>query len=320
MCADEIQKVYAEAVALLRRGRVVAAPTETVYGLFADATSDAAVQEVYRIKGRPSCNPLIIHVSGIDMSEAIVRLSDVHRKVLDHFWNGTLGPLTVVLRARDAGVRISKLATAGLDTIAVRCPNHPISQRLIREFGGPLAAPSANISNTVSPTSYDMVVGNLGDTVELVIDGGRCAVGIESTILDMSMEPYRILRPGGVTVEQIELVLMRKIHSHSCDNMNLIKAPGMMSRHYAPSLSVRMNASYPLDDEAFIAFGPTNIRYDFNLSEVGDLNEACKNLFYAMQSLDDAKLYSKIAIMPIPNHGLGVSINDRLKRASSTNS
>jgi L-threonylcarbamoyladenylate synthase len=302
-------------VALLRRGRVVAAPTETVYGLFADATSDEAVREIYSVKGRPSYNPLIIHVSGIDMSESIVHLSDIHRMLLDHFWNRVKGPLTVVLKRRVDCVRLSRFATAGLETVAIRSPNHAISQYLLKEFGVALAAPSANTSNSISPTSYEMVVADLGEKIELIINGGRCKVGIESTILDMSVEPFRILRPGGVTAEQIESVLGREIlHVHRA---GVIKAPGMISRHYAPSIPVRMNALSPLEGEAFIAFGPTSVDCDFNLSEMGDLEEACRNLFHAMKFLDDAKRYTGIAIMPLPDIGIGVGINDRLRRAAS---
>jgi L-threonylcarbamoyladenylate synthase len=302
------------AVQLLKDGCVVAAPTETVYGLFADATSDVAILEIYRVKGRPSCNPLIVHVSGIEMAQEIAEISDAHYVALEYFWNKTKSPLTVVLKADRGRVRISRFATAGLETVAVRCPNHPISHDLISSFGGPLAAPSANTSNSISPTSYEMVASDIGDKIPLIIDGGPCSVGIESTILDMSSEQYTILRPGLVTSDDVEKVLGCKVaeHTDGC----AIKAPGMMKRHYSPSIPVRLNALSPLEGEAFIAFGSTAIRSDFNLSASGDLNEACRNLFHAMKLLDKPHMYSGIAVMPIPNVGVGIGINDRLRRAA----
>jgi L-threonylcarbamoyladenylate synthase len=302
-----------KAVEFLRQKEAIAAPTETVYGLFADATSDSAVQKIYRIKGRPSCNPLIVHVAGIEMAQSIVDIPIEIYEVLDHFWNIKKKPLTVVLKISSNKIPISKFVTAGLSTVAIRSPNHPIFSEIMSLFNGPLAAPSANTSQSVSPTTYKMVKESLGQKVQIIIDGGKCDIGIESTILDMTQEPYSILRHGGVPREMIESFLGYKVSTQE----GKIKAPGMMKRHYAPSIPIRINAAFPLENEAFIAFGKTDIKFDFNLSESEDLDEAGKNLFCAIKALDNPKKYSGIAVMPIPDLGIGEGINDRLNRASS---
>lgn len=306
------------AIELLKKGDVVAAPTETVYGLFADSTNDLAIQKVYRVKGRPSCNPLISHVSSVDMAKCIADFSDKALEIAKYFWEINKAPLTLVLKNKSE--KISKFVTAGLDTIAIRCPSHPISFELIERFGGPLAAPSANTSTSVSPTSFEMVQKDIGTKIPLTLDGGCCNIGIESTILDLTKDPsYVILRPGGVSKETIESFLGKKVLTASEANITGISAPGMMKKHYSPSIPVRLNAAFPIDNEAFIAFGKTDVSCDFNLSHNGDLNEAAKNLFSALKKFDIPEKYSGIAIMPIPNFEIGVGINDRLTRAAAKN-
>ena len=303
------------AIQLLKQGDVVVAPTETVYGLFADATSDIAIQKIYKTKGRPACNPLIAHVDSLEMAMEIAEFSELAEKVAKHFWEEVNAPLTIVLPNKSD--KISKFVTAGLNTIALRRPNHSISLELIKRFGGPLAAPSANTSNSISPTSFSMVKDDLGLKVPLILDGGECNVGIESTILDLSRKEIVILRPGGVSKEEIENFIGKRILTLSESKISAISAPGMMKKHYSPKLPVRINAAFPLENEAFIAFGKTEIKYDINLSETGDLKEAAKNLFSFLKKLDNSNLYTGIAIMPIPNFEIGVAINDRLSRASA---
>ncbi|GHT88533.1 threonylcarbamoyl-AMP synthase [Alphaproteobacteria bacterium] len=303
------------AVELLRRGAVVAAPTDTVYGLFADAMNDEAVQKVYDVKGRPSCNPLIAHVDSIEMAKNLARFSENSLEIARYFWLEKKLPLTIILPI--INLNISRLATAGLPTIALRLPNHPMAKTLISMFGGPLAAPSANTSMSISPTSFEMVKSDLGAKIPMIIDGGACEIGLESTILDMSRRPYVILRPGGVIQSEIEEVLREKILTASDLNIKKISAPGIMKKHYSPNLPLRINAAYSTHGEAFIAFGETNVKYDMNLSVSGNLKEAARNLFSFLKKLDNSALYSGIAIMPIPNFDIGIAINDRIKRAAA---
>ncbi len=315
-CAWNGRKIK-KAAKLLSQGKIVAAPTETVYGLFADATNDLAIQEIYRVKGRPSCNPLIVHVSDVEMAKEIAEFSPEAERIANHFWEENVGPLTIVLKNK-VGTRISPLITAGLSTVAIRCPNHKMALNLINEFGGPLAAPSANTSNSVSPTSAKMVKNDLGDKIPMILDGGKCKVGLESTILDLTQSPYVILRPGGVSKEEIEEFLGEQVLTLSETKSTIIMAPGQMKKHYSPKLPLRINAAYPVKDEAFIAFGKTGIKYDLNLSESGNLEEAAKNLFSYLKKLDNHSKHTGIAVMPIPNVGIGVAINDRLARAASS--
>jgi 2,3-bisphosphoglycerate-independent phosphoglycerate mutase len=312
-------QVIHKAIKLLQEGEVIAAPTETVYGLFGDATSDIAIQKIYKIKKRPSCNPLILHVSSIEMASQYAEISQENWKFIDLFWNSLRLPITFILPfKKNSG--ISELVTAGLSTVAVRKPNHALSYYLIDMFGKPLAAPSANTSTMVSPTSYEMVVNDIGDKIPLVIDGGNCEVGIESTILDITQKPYTILRQGGTTLEDIQKYIKgnddNSLQIAVKNEKSSIKAPGMMKKHYAPGIPLRMNASHPFEKEAFLAFGKTYVNYDYNLSENGDVSEAAKNLFSAIKKFDNPNLYKGIAVMPIPNEGIGAAINDRLKRAS----
>ena len=209
---------------------------------------------------------------------------------------------------------VSKYVTAGLDTIALRCPSHPMALELISLFGSALAAPSANSSNNLSPTSADMVKADLGNKAQVIIDGGSCSVGVESTIVNLSSEPYVLLRPGGVSVPEIENILNKTISTIS--QTDKILAPGMMLKHYSPHLPLRINVSNPRKDEAFLAFGDVDVPYFLNLSPSGNLEEVARNLFEYQYRADSAGIFRGIAIMPIPNIGIGVAINDRLKRAS----
>ncbi len=300
----------AEACRLLGEGQVVGMPTETVYGLAADATEDNAVARIFEVKNRPTFNPLIIHVASAIEAAALVEAPLEAQSLMEVFWPG---PLTLVL-TRKQDCPISLLAGAGLDTLAVRCPAHPVAGRLIREYGRPLAAPSANRSMGISPTSAEDVQSSLGDLVPLIIDGGRCEVGLESTILDLSGDVPVLLRPGSVLVESLEAVVGPIYHVKKDRS---VKAPGMMHRHYAPHRPLRLNALNCRLQEALLGFGNAGpLPVTLNLSETGDLREAAANLFQMMRRLDQDP-YTGIAVMPIPMTGLGLAINDRLQRAAA---
>jgi len=296
--------------ALLAQGKVVAFPTETVYGLGADATSDMAVARIYAIKNRPVFNPLIVHVADAAQAETLVDLNPAARALITRFWPG---PLTLVLTRRSKSP-LSLLASAGLDTVAVRQPDHPVALALIGRAGRPVAAPSANLSGTISSTTALHVEQSLGNSVDLILDGGPCRVGIESTILDLSQEHPVILRPGGISAPQIEAILSKPVGIGT--NEGPIKAPGMMSSHYAPSRPMRLDQVQAGPGEALLAFGPGHPTATLNLSVSGDLTEAAANLFAMMRDLDRPD-FSAIAVTPIPEHGLGVAINDRLRRAAA---
>lgn len=301
----------AEAAALLRTGQLVAFPTETVYGLGGDAADDRAVARIFAAKGRPRFNPLIVHVADLAAAEAIGEFDARSRDIAARFWPG---PLTVVLRRRPE-TRVSLLACAGLDTVAVRVPAHPVAQALLRAVGVPLAAPSANRSGRVSPTEAGHVA-ELGESVALVLDGGRCAVGIESTILDLSGETPALLRAGGVTLEMLTAALGEVAMPVS--NPAAPRSPGQLRSHYAPNLPVRLDAVAARPGEALLAFGepPEGFAAVRFLSRSGDLTEAAANLFASLRALD-RPAFSAIAVMPIPETGLGRAINDRLRRAAA---
>lgn len=304
----------AEACRLLREGQVVGMPTETVYGLAADATQDHAVARIFAVKNRPTFNPLIIHVVSAQEAMPLVEISLKAQALMEIFWPG---PLTLVLN-RKSDCPVSWLAGGGLDTLAVRCPAHPIAGRLIRAYGRPLAAPSANRSMKISPTSAEDVRESLGDQVPLIIDGGRCEVGLESTILDLSGEAPVLLRPGSILIEALEAIIgtvyqLKKVNFGASS----VKAPGMMRRHYAPHRPLRLNAMERRPGEALLGFGASgSLPVILNLSETGNLTEAAANLFQMMRQLDK-DCYTGIAVMPIPFTGLGVAINDRLQRAAA---
>lgn len=291
---------------LLRQGLLVAIPTETVYGLGGDARNGEAVASIYAAKGRPSFNPLIAHVASAEAARRFVTWSDNAEALAAAFWPG---PLTLVLPLRpDHG--ISSLVTAGLETLAVRVPAHPAARALLSEFDGPVAAPSANPSGQISPTTAAHVLSGLNGRIAAVLDDGPCGVGLESTIVGLSGEPA-LLRPGGVALEQIEAVLGTQLHHHLPGDA--LSAPGQLQSHYAPDAPVRLDASTAQGDEVLLGFGPVDC--DLNLSAKGDLSEAAANLFAALHSLNDTG--RPIAVTPIPDHGLGAAINDRLRRAAA---
>lgn len=306
------------ALEVLRRGAPVALPTETVYGLAADATSAAAIATIYETKGRPRFNPLISHVADIEMARAHVTFSPLAEKLAEAFWPG---PLTLVLPLRDDS-RIHSLASAGLATAAVRMPEG-FARELIAEFGRPLAAPSANRSGRVSPTTAQHVADDLGDRIELIVDGGPCRVGLESTILAVDGTQLRLLRPGGIPVEVIEAATGRPVERPTSQPQgDGIIAPGMLASHYAPNAGVRLNASNASPGEAVIRFGGERLEGEerakavLDLSPAGDLREAAANLFDMLKRAD-ATGATRIAVAPVPGHGLGEAINDRLKRAAA---
>ncbi|WP_052473212.1 L-threonylcarbamoyladenylate synthase [Paramagnetospirillum magnetotacticum] len=303
----------ARAARELAEGGLVAFPTETVYGLGGDATSDLAVAAIFKAKGRPSFNPLIAHVSSLDQAAALVEIgADAHR-LAERFWPG---PLTLVLKRRAASP-VSLLASAGLDSVAVRMPDHPTALALIKAAGRPLAAPSANLSGRVSPTRADHVAQCLDGRIAMVLDGGPCRVGVESTVLDLTEEPPTLLRPGGVTAEELEAVLGRPLR-RALETPDAPRSPGQLASHYAPSLPVRLDALAAEPGEALLGFGiaPECV---LNLSPKGDLDEAAAHLFAMLRALDRPD-YLGIAVMPIPERGLGLAINDRLKRAAAPRS
>lgn len=296
-----------KAAEILRQGGLVSFPTETVYGLGADATNDRAVAGIFAAKGRPSFNPLIAHVADVETAKRYVEWSDTAQKLADAFWPG---PLSLVLPLKpDSGV--SGLVTAGLPSLAVRVPSHPVAHDLLSAFGGPIAAPSANPSGRISPTNAAHVIDGLGHKVDAVIDGGDCPVGLESTIIGLLDEPA-LFRPGGVSVEAIESVLGSTLKQDTSPDTLL--APGQMTSHYAPGAHVRLNATEWQDDELCLGFG--DVTCDLNLSETGDLIEAAANLFRHLHALD-RMTGDRIAVSPIPDTGLGRAINDRLKRAAA---
>ena len=306
------------AAELLRAGELIAFPTETVYGLGADAGNEAAVARIYAAKQRPRFNPLIVHVANIAAAEPLVVLDARARSLAQRFWPG---PLTLVLPRRE-GAPLSLLASAGLDTVAIRAPRNAVAQELLLAAGRPVAAPSANRSGRISPTLAEHVAIELGDQVAMVLDGGRCEVGIESTILDLSGDRPRLLRPGGVPTEQLEAAL-GPLASPPEESQSAPRAPGLLRRHYAPSRPLRLNARSAHDGEAMLGFGPQAATGTIasaavlNLSQRGDLVEAAANLFAMLRALDQVPGCIGIAVAPIPEHGLGVAINDRLRRAAA---
>lgn len=296
-----------DAAAILRRGGLVAFPTETVYGLGADARDDFAVAKIYEAKGRPSFNPLIVHLADLESARRYVVFNDVAERLADAFWPGAL-TLVLPLRA-DAG--ISRLVTAGLDTLAVRVPDHPVGQGLLAAFDGPIAAPSANPSGRISPTTAQHVLDGLLGRIDAVIDGGACGVGVESTIVACDATP-RILRAGGLPAEALEVCIGHALPVQA--DPALPQSPGQLESHYAPAGTVRLNVTAPRPEETLLGFGA--VEAPLNLSPAGDLTEAASRLFACLHQLDEMGV-SQIAVSPIPAHGLGVAINDRLRRAAA---
>lgn len=288
-------------------------PTETVYGLAGDATNDRAVAAIFAAKGRPSFNPLIVHVPSLASAQALADPNPMLDAIAKCCWPG---PVTVVVK-RASECLVSLLATAGLETIAIRIPSHPAARALLEAFGKPVVAPSANRSGRVSPTRAEHVVEELGDRVALVLDGGPCAIGVESTVVDITGPDPAILRHGAVTRMMLEEGLGVPVHHRS--HGEAIKAPGMLKSHYAPAIPVRLEATTIMRGEALLAFGahvPENAAYTLNLSPSGNVEEAAANLFAMLRELDKPE-YRGIAVMPIPEDGLGIAINDRLRRAAA---
>jgi L-threonylcarbamoyladenylate synthase len=313
------EAAVAAAVRSLADGGLVAFPTETVYGLGADATNAAAIARLYQAKGRPSFNPLIAHVRDLAAARLVARFEARAIALAEAFWPG---PLTLVLpKTKDCAV--ADLATAGLDSVAIRVPAHPLARTILRAFGGPVVAPSANLSGHVSPTTAAHVQSDLAGRIDLIVDGGAVAVGVESTIVGCFDEPM-LLRPGGVPRGEIERVLGRALVQPPdvADNdPSQLLAPGMLASHYAPRTPVRLDAERIEAGEALLAFGPDAVQGAdsatavMNLSAQGDLNEAAANLFGYLRALDAVGARA-IAVMPVPDHGLGEAINDRLRRAA----
>ena len=296
-----------QAAALLQAGQLVAFPTETVYGLGADARQGEAVAALYAAKGRPSFNPLIAHVHSIEAAKRHVIWTETANKLAEAFWPG---PLTLVLPLRD-GHDISHLVTAGLETLGVRIPAHPAARALLSALDGPVAAPSANPSGRISPTTAAHVVAGLDGRIAAIVDDGPCGVGVESTIVGLSGETPILLRPGGLAQEDIETVLGHPLEMR--DASDPLTAPGQLLSHYAPRAKVRLNVTTPDPAELYLGFGTMSC--DLNLSDSADLVEAAANLFGHLHQLD--AMDKPIAVAPIPEHGLGAAINDRLRRAAA---
>lgn len=296
-----------EAARLIAQGKPVAIPTETVYGLAADATQPHAVAAIYAAKGRPSFNPLIVHVLDLAAADAIAELPEPARRLAETFWPG---PLTLVAPLRP-GATIATLATAGLPTVALRSPAHPAMRDLLRSSGKPLAAPSANASGTISPTRAEHVFRSLGDRIELIVDAGPTSVGLESTIAAVSDDGFRILRPGPITADRLAAASGLAMVAGESDK---VEAPGQLAQHYAPSKPVRLDAREARDGEWLIGFGA--VAGHVSLSPKGNLAEAAARLFDLLHQAD-AGGAPRIAVAPIPDEGLGVAINDRLRRAAA---
>jgi L-threonylcarbamoyladenylate synthase len=297
------------AAGALKEGKLVAFPTETVYGLGADATHDAAVAKLCAAKGRPSFNPLISHVHAAEAAFALGEFSAEAKKLAQAFWPG---PLTVVV-PRAVRCPVSLLASAGLSSIALRVPNHPLALELLRAVDRPVVAPSANLSGRVSPTTAAHVKRGLGKKVAVILDGGPCSVGVESTVVSFMGERATLLRPGGLSRDAIEKVLGHELAVEADPAQP--HSPGQMESHYAPHAFLRLGATAPYKGESYLGFG-AHASGPYTLSARGDVIEAAANLFRLLHELDGLGVKA-IAVAPIPNEGLGEAINDRLRRAAA---
>ena len=304
----------AAAAASIRAGQLVAFPTETVYGLGADATNGEAVARIFAAKGRPHFNPLIVHVANISEADKLAEITPLARRLAERFWPG---PLTIVLNRR-VNCGLSELVSAGLETVAIRMPAHPVAKALIAAAGRPLAAPSANRSGHVSPTRADHVAADLGDKVAIILDAGETQHGLESTVVTIDEDQIVLLRPGSITAEDLSSVTSAAV-VRAVEAAAAPISPGQLASHYAPAAHVRLNITSPIAGEALLAFGPQVPDHTgpiINLSAKGDLIEAASRLFSALRTLD-ASGADTIAVMPIPIDGLGEAINDRLRRAAA---
>ncbi len=314
------------ATLILKRSGLVAMPTETVYGLAANATDGKAVAKIFEVKGRPQFNPLIVHVNHIEQIKEFAELRDIDSILAQRFWPG---PLTMILKRKDNN-NLSDLVSAGLSTVAVRIPSHKTARELIKKCGFPLAAPSANKSGSLSPTSPVHVVQSLGDKVDMILADGACSIGLESTVIDCSGDKVCILRPGAITASEISEILGQEVIYDMGNKQGEVRSPGQLLKHYAPSIPVRLNAIDIEKGEALLAFGSIkfmgirnggraqDLPDDMfrNLSKSGDLYEAAANLFAMLRDLDKSE-HKAIAVMNIPDIGVGVAINDRLRRAAN---
>ena len=305
---------------LILKGGLVAFPTETVYGIGAIASNKNAINRIYSIKGRPKKNPLIVHIHSIDQVSTIVKCDDnTISIIMEKFWPG---PLTLVMEYKSSSL-IHADARANLNTIALRIPSNPIAMRLLKKVNRPIIAPSANTSEHLSPTKANHVNQDLGDKLnnqtDMILDGGNCKIGIESTVLDVTKNQVKVLRPGGFNIIKIKRYI-KNIKSDHIENNNKPSSPGQFKKHYSPRASLRLNAQKPLNNEAWLGFGPDkidlNCKFKMNLSKSGNLNEAARNLFSMLRSLDKKNI-DTIAIKSIPNRGIGLAINDRLIRGAS---
>jgi L-threonylcarbamoyladenylate synthase len=303
----------ARAAQLLGTGGLVAFPTETVYGLGADARNDRAVARIFEAKGRPRFNPLIVHLADIAAAQAIAQFDAAGERLAAAFWPGAL---TLVLPLR-AGSGLSPLVTAGQDTVALRVPANPVARRLLAAFGAPVAAPSANPSGFISPTRAAHVLAGLSGRIDAVVDGGDCEVGVESTIIGLAGGMTLLLRPGGIPLEAIEACLGAPVASGAADPAQP-NAPGQLASHYAPRARLRLEATAARPGEVWLGFGRDCAAADLNLSPTGDLVEAAARLFHLLREADArAGTDGVIAVAPVPGHGLGRAINDRLRRAAA---
>ncbi|GAB5388424.1 MAG: L-threonylcarbamoyladenylate synthase [Alphaproteobacteria bacterium] len=319
---DATPAAIGEAADILRAGRLVAFPTETVYGLGADARNPDAVARIFAAKGRPSINPLITHVADIPHAQKLGRFCTYAEELAAAFWPG---PMTLVLHRQD-DAELADAVTAGLPTVAIRIPAHPVAQALLTASGLAIAAPSANPSGRLSPTAPGHVAQELDGKVELVLAAGRADAGLESTVIDLTGPAPRLLRPGTISAEEVEAVLEGPVERISTSDAKLAEAPpspGLLLRHYAPRLPLRLNARSVEPGEALLAFGPNpfiakGAAEVANLSPKGDLAEAASNLFAMLHHLDRPQDFTAIAVAPIPDHGIGLALNDRLQRAAQS--
>ncbi len=298
-----------KAAEVIKSGKLVGMPTETVYGLGANAFDANAVAKIYQAKNRPSFNPLISHIAEIDMIKEIGIADERFFVLANQFWPG---PLTMVIQRTNPKL---DLACAGLNTTTVRMPKHKVAMDLIKASGVPIVAPSANLSTTISPTTAEHVYESLGNRVDMILDGGACNVGLESTIIDLTTNKVVLLRAGGLEVEKLEEFLNQKI-VNAKSNPEAPSSPGQMLKHYAPNKQLRINVITPCCDEFYIGFGDMNCH--LNLSKTKNLLEASANLFAYLRVADKNLEYNKISIAPIPLNGLGLAINDRLERAKNS--
>lgn len=300
-----------KAISIIKSGGLVGIPTETVYGLAGDATNEKAIERIYEAKGRPSENPLIIHLPSIEAAKEIAIFDERSEKLASSLWPG---PLTIVLkRKKDSPICMS--ACGGRDTIAIRIPSHEIAMDFLKKVGLPIAAPSANISNYISPTEASHVIGAFGDDI-YIIDGGKSVYGLESTIIDLSSDSPTILRHGFILKESLSNILGQEVR----DNIyGEILAPGMMKKHYSPKTPIRINAESLAEGEIGLGFGSVNLG-ELNLSDKGDMTQAAANLYSMLRILDEKALKfgaKSIAVAPIPEMGIGIAVNDKLQRASA---